>query len=53
MWLIDDYLISNKIVVITSMITGLGTVMTNHLKKSIVIHSCQVSKVDQLDENDI
>lgn len=48
--LIDDYLISN---LITSIITSLGIAMTNDLEKSIVIHSCQVSELDQLDEKDI
>ena len=51
--LIDDYLISNKIDLITSMISCLGTVMANHLEKSIFICPCQVSEVDQPDENDI
>ena len=52
-WLIDDYLISNKIDVITSMITSSGIVVANHLEKPIVIHLYQVSEVDQPDENDI
>lgn len=35
------------------MIISLGTAVANHLKKSIVIHLCQILKVDQLDEKDI
>ena len=35
------------------MIINLGIVVANHLKKSIIIHLCQVSKIDQPDENDI
>lgn len=45
-WLIDDYLISNKIDLIISMITSLEIAMANHLKKSIVIHPYQISKID-------
>ena len=35
------------------MIISLGTTVANHLEESIFIHPCQVSKVDQLDKNDI
>ena len=52
-WLIDNYLISNKINLITSIITSSGTAVANHLEKSIIIRPCQVPKVDQLDENHI
>lgn len=52
-WLIDDYLISNKIDLIISIITSLGIAVANHLEKSIIIHPYQISKIDQLDENDI
>ena len=44
---------NNKINLITSMTIILGTDIANHLKKSIIICPCQVSGVDQLDENNI
>ena len=44
---------SNKIDFITSMITSSGIGVANHLKESIIICPCQVSGVDQSDENNI
>lgn len=44
---------SNKIDLIKSIITRLETGIANHLEKSIIICLCQVSEVDQLDENNI
>ena len=52
-WLINNYLISNKIDLITSMITSLGIAVANHLEEFIVICLCQMSEVDQSDENNI
>lgn len=52
-WLLDDYIISNKTDLITSIITNLGINIANYFKKSIVICLYQVLKVDQPDENDI
>lgn len=52
-WLLDDYMISNKTDLIISMITNLRTDVTNYFEKSVVIYSCQMSKVDQPDEKDI
>lgn len=52
-WLLDDYMISNKIDLITSMITSLETGVANHLKESVVIRPCQVSELDQPDENNV
>lgn len=53
MWLIDNYMISNKNKLITSIITNLKTALANNFKESIVICPCQVSKIDQVYENDI
>lgn len=52
-WLRGDYLISNKINLIISIITNWRTAMINHLKKFLVICPCQISKIDQSDENNI
>ena len=52
-WLIDDYINSNKIDLIISMITSLGIGKSNHLKKSFVMCLFKVSKVDQPEKNDI
>lgn len=46
-------MISNKIGLITSMITNLKTTVANHLEESIVMRLCQISKVDKADKNDI
>lgn len=46
-------MISNKIDLITFIITSLGTAVANHLKKSNVIRLCQMSKIDESDENNI
>lgn len=35
------------------MIINLGIMVANYLKESIIIHLCQVLKIDQPDENDI
>lgn len=52
-WLLNDYMISNKTNLITSMITNLGTGVANHFEESVVIRSCQVLKVDKPNENDV
>lgn len=52
-WLIDNYKISNKIKLITSIITSSKTAMANHFKESIDICLCQVSKIEVSDKNDI
>ena len=38
---------------IISIVTSSGIAVANHLEESIIIHLYQVSKIDQLDENDI
>lgn len=52
-WLIDDYLISNKINMITFMINSLRTAMINHLEEFIIIYPCKMLKVDQPDKNNV
>lgn len=52
-WLIDNYINSNKIDLITFIITCLRTGVANHLKQSIIIRLCHMSGVDQPDEYDI
>lgn len=51
-WLIDNYMISNKTNLIPFMITNLEIDIANHLKKSIFISFCQISKIDQPNKND-
>lgn len=52
-WLIDNFVINNKIDLIISKITNLETEVANYLQKSIVICPCQVSKINRPNENDI
>lgn len=51
--MINNYINSDKINLIISIITNLGIIMANYLKKIISLYLCHILKIDQSNKNNI